>query len=57
MTIRTLTWFYRAMAALSELELAIAEASTTNFNYLMNCRDRARHWQKELKLFELRSQS
>jgi hypothetical protein len=50
-----LSWFYRAMVVLSEYELAIAEATSSNFNYVMRCREDLRSWQKELRLFELRS--
>lgn len=50
-----LTAFYRLMIWLSEYELVIAEATSSNFNYVMRCRESVRHWQKEHRLFELRS--
>lgn len=47
--------FYTVMVWLSEYELAIAEATSSNFNYVLRCREDVRKWQKERRLFELRS--
>ncbi len=49
-----LTWFYRVMIWLSEYEQAIAEATSSNFNYCMGCRERVRYWHREQRLFEMR---
>lgn len=46
--------FYVAMVWFSEYERVIAEATSRNFNYVMRCREDARKWQKERRLFELR---
>lgn len=51
---RILTWFYAAMRWLSEFEYAVAEATSTNFTYVARCREDARNWAKEQRLFELR---
>lgn len=50
-----LRWFYQTMLFLSNFESSIAEATSSNFNYVMHCRERMRYWQREHRLFELRS--
>lgn len=49
-----LHYFYSAMIWLTEFELAIAQATSTNFKYLGRLREDARYWQREQRLFELR---
>lgn len=48
-----LKWFYTAMLWLSCFESAVSEATSRNFNYVMNCRERVRYWQCEQRKFEL----
>lgn len=46
--------FYAAMLWLTEFELAIAEATSTNFKYIGRLKEDVRHWHREQRLFELR---
>lgn len=52
---RLLDWFYRAMIWLTEYELAIATATSSNFNYLCRLKADAWHWRTEQRRHELRS--
>jgi hypothetical protein len=54
---RTLQGFYAAMLWLTEFELAIAQATSTNFKYIGRLKEDVRYWQREQRLFELRSES
>ena len=45
--------FYTVMLWLSQFEEAIAEATSSNFNYIMHCRERVRYWTRERRLWEL----
>lgn len=50
-----LRYFYVAMVWLTEFELAIAEATSTNFKYIGQLKEDVRYWHREQRLFELRS--
>lgn len=54
---RILTWFYAAMLWLTEFELAVAEASSSNFKYIGRLKADVWHWRTEQRRFELRSGS
>lgn len=51
-----LKFFYAAMLWLTEYELAIAEATSSNFKYIGRLKEDVRYWQREQRLFELRSE-
>lgn len=53
---RTLEFFYVAMIWLTEFELVIAQATSSNFKYIGQLKEQARYWQREQRLFELRSE-
>lgn len=46
--------FYAAMLWLTAFELAIAEATSTNFKYIGQLKEDVRYWHREQRLFELR---
>lgn len=52
-----LKFFYAAMLWLTEFELTIAQATSTNFKYIGRLKEDVRYWQREQRLFELRSGS
>lgn len=47
------SYFNRVMLFLSEMEYYIAEATSSNFTYICNARERARYWAKEVRLTEI----
>lgn len=50
-----LHYFYSAMIWLTEFELAIAQATSANFKCIGQLKEDVRYWQREQRLFELRS--
>jgi hypothetical protein len=54
---RILAGFYAAMLWLTEFELTIAQATSSNFKYIGRLKEDVRYWQREQRLFELRSGS
>jgi hypothetical protein len=47
--------FYATILWLVEFELVIVQAASTNFSHIGRLKEDVRYWQREQRLFELRS--